>query len=383
VTRSKLLTQDVADAASPRSREYALHDAQAAGLALRIRPSGVKTWVLRRRYNGKARRITLGAIEDMTLQQARAIVFGEEIVTSAARSDADSMPPAVTLMQLVTKYLADIEGPASATTLKAYRSYLRTQLLPNFGNIPINRLSTPALANWFHTYSRTSPGGANQAMGILRTMLNYARTTGVLPVDAPDPTSPIRRNPRPPRGRLLSSAQLKDLGQTLAAAPQRNRWAADAIRLILLTGCRSGEIIRLKWSEVEIDRLLLGRTKTGPREQLLSQDAVKLLRAMRRQRLGTCVFPGKDDVNTPTTGLPGQWLTFRKRAGLPDDIRLHDLRHSYASHSVMSGESVTMTGKLLGHRNSASTERYAHLDGAYLSAAADRVSERVAKVMGH
>jgi len=181
---------------------------------------------------------------------------------------------------------------------------------------------------------------------------------------------------------MLTAQQLTDLGRELAHVPARNRRAADAIRLILLTGCRSGEITRPKWSEVKPDRLLLGRTKTGPREQVLSRDAITLLKRLRTKRLGPCVFPSKDDQNEPATNLRILWKPIRGRAGLPDDIRLHDLRHSYASHSVMNGESVVMTGKLLGHRDPSSTERYAHLDGEFLTAAADRVSAEVAKVMG-
>ena len=195
-------------------------------------------------------------------------------------------------------------------------------------------------------------------------------------------TSPIRRNKRRPRGQMLTADQLSDLGRELARVPARNRWAADAIRLILLTGCRSGEIARLKWSEVKSDRLILTRTKTGPREQMLSHDAIQLLKRLRTKRLGACVFPSKDDVNLPAENLARLWKPIRKRAGLPDTIRLHDLRHSCASHSVMNGESVVMTGRLLGHRDPSSTERYAHLDGEFLAAAANRVSGEVAKAMG-
>ncbi len=382
MTLSKRLTQEVAEAATAKKQEYALPDGQVAGLALRVRPSGAKSWMLRRRYGGKAKRVTFGTLKKMNLDQARAIALGEEALPMPGQKRKADHGEAPLISDLATYYLADREGPDGKKTLEGFRQYLRGQILPNFGTIRVDRLTTPIVAQWFYAYSRTSPGGANQAISLLKALLNFAIRTGYLPHDAPEVTSPIRRNKRRPRGRMLTAQQLTDLGRELARVPARNRWAADAIRLILLTGCRSGEITRLKWSEVKPDRLILTRTKTGPREQVLSRDAITLLKRLRNKRLGPCVFPSKDDQNEPATNLRILWKPIRRRAGLPDDIRLYDLRHSYASHSVMNGESVVMTGKLLGHRDPSSTERYAHLDGEFLTAAADRVSAEVAKAMG-
>lgn len=379
---SKRLTQEVAEAATAKKKEYALPDGRVSGLSLRVRPSGAKSWVLRRRFGGKATRITLGTLNKMTLDQARAVALGDEALPAPRRKGGEDIEDAPTISELATYYLADREGPDGKRTLEGFRQYLRAQILPNFGSVRVDQLTTPIVARWFYEYSRTSPGGANQGITLLKALLNFAIRTGYLPQDAPEVTSPIRRNKRRPRGQMLTADQLSDLGRELARVPARNRWAADAIRLILLTGCRSGEIARLKWSEVKSDRLILTRTKTGPREQMLSRDAIQLLKRLRTKRLGACVFPSKDDVNQPAENLARLWKPIRKRAGLPETIRLHDLRHSYASHSVMNGESVVMTGRLLGHRDPSSTERYAHLDGEFLAAAADRVSSEVAKAMG-
>ncbi|MFE3838899.1 hypothetical protein [Pseudogemmobacter sonorensis] len=109
------------------------------------------------------------------------------------------------------------------------------------------------------------------------TILNFAREAKLIPKEAPNPCAPIRKNRRKARGRLLSSAQITALGKALKSCPASHREAADAIRLILLTGCRSGEILRLRWSEVLPDRLKLTSTKTGPREVLLSSPAIRLL----------------------------------------------------------------------------------------------------------
>ncbi|WP_428830123.1 tyrosine-type recombinase/integrase [Cereibacter changlensis] len=197
----------------------------------------------------------------------------------------------------------------------------------------------------------------------------------------PNPCAPIRRNRRHARGRLLSAAQIRSLGKALDTCPPQHRDAADAIRLILLTGCRSGEILRLRWSEVRPDRLALRATKTGPREVLLSPPAKKLLAGRRKTARAAFVFASAKQPGEPIGKIDHQWTLIRWRAGLPADIRLHDLRHTYASHAIMQGESLTITGKLLGHSDPASTERYAHLDGEYLAAAAERVALIVASMM--
>lgn len=380
MARSKQLTQAAADAATPRRSEYALADDRVPGLSLRVRTSGVKAWVVRRTFDGRPRRITLGSADEMTLDEARRRAGLETgVVTPARRNSEREIGARLTLGEVATAYLSDREGPTGERMLTAARCYLRSQLLPRFGAMPIDEITPPAVAHWFMGYSRTSPGGANTAIALIRTLVIYAREHGLARRDLSDPTGPIPRNKRPPRGRLLSSHQLEELGRTLADWP--NQTVADAIRLILLTGCRSGEIIRLKWSEVEHDRLTLAHTKTGPREVLLSDQALALLRRRRRKRLGNAVFPHPKAPNASIETIPDLWRRLRTVAGLPDDIRLHDLRHSYASHSIMNGETLHMTGKLLGHAQVASTGRYAHLDGDFTAAAAERVSTEVDRMM--
>ena len=165
-------------------------------------------------------------------------------------------------------------------------------------------------------------------------------------------------------------------------ATTQQRDAADAIRLILLTGCRSGEILRLRWEEVQKDKLMLARTKTGPRDVNLSDAAIAALEDLRPKRRSCFVFPSVSDPAKPRTSIAGAWQSLRANAGLPRDIRLHDLRHTYASHAIMSGETLSMTGKLPGHRSVKSTERYAHLDAAFLAKAADKVSRKVEGLLG-
>lgn len=384
MARSKQLTQAVVDAAIERRREYALHDVLVPGLALRVRPSGVKTWVLRRTYEGKGRRLTIGPADRISLAESRrrAGRDGGAVDLSGARGGAGCARKALpSFSKTAAAYLAAREGPTGLGRLKANRCYLRSQLLPAFGELPLDKITPPLVARWFMAYSRKSPGGANTAIALIRTIFNYAREAELAPMSLPDPTAPVPRNRRPSRGRLLSTSQLQRLGRVLADWPDAT--AADAVRLILLTGCRSGEIIRLRWSEVRMGdgTLSLARTKTGPREVHLPKEATALLRRRRACRMGEAVFPSSKDPNRSTTMIPVIWRDMRAAAGLEADVRLHDLRHSYASHSFMSGEAMQMTGRLLGHAQVSSTDRYAHLDGEFLTAAAERVSATVERMM--
>ena len=147
------------------------------------------------------------------------------------------------------------------------------------------------------------------------------------------------------------------------------------MRLLLLTGCRPGEIRCLRWSEVKADRLTLSDSKTGPRHVLLGEAARELLAGLAETATGEWVFPGENgDEPLDKNDLWKFWTTTRDAAGIVADARLHDLRHAHASHAVMNGESLHVAGRLLGHRRASTTNRYVHLDDATLGEAAERVA---------
>lgn len=375
--RSSKLTQEAVEAASPKAREYIITDAQSVGLALRVRPNGSKTWQLRWKDNGNLRRIAIGDAKSMSLAHARARAADTSWVRE--EPEQEDAQRSILLSDLAALYLG--ANKRAGLTSEAPLVYARSQLIPAFGHVPAAELSTPRIASWFHEYSMTRPGGANEALRVLGAILNHGKEEGLIPMATPDPCAPIRKNPRRKVGRILSADGLAALGRVLNKGDIEDPDACDAITLILLTGCRSGEIIRLTWDEVQRDRLKLQRTKTGPRDVLLSKDAKRILAERRAARLGIYVFPAHDTISRPRRNVDAAWKRIKAKAGIDPTFRLHDLRHSYASHAVMSGETLVMAGKLLGHRNPASTERYAHYDGAFLSAAAERVCARVAKMM--
>jgi integrase len=373
-----------ARAARPIAKEYAVPDNRLSGFALRVQSTGTKSWVLRVKVDGKAKRVTLGNTLNMSAEEARA--RAHHMLAAHAPPDiaviAAHAKPAIRVEALAQRFLSAKRRVWKPTTLKAFQIYLKSSILPALGQHAVNRLTTADIADWFHTYTMTSPGGANQALSHLRSLLKFARETGTLPSDSPDPSKPIRRNTRRARGRLLNAAQLALLGAWLDAPPNRWRDMADAIRLILLTGCRSGEIARLTWDEVLADRLELRSTKTGARVVIMSRPAAEMLERRRTGAKSRYVFPHPASSAKPISSIDAAWRAIRPRVGLPDDIRLHDLRHTYASHAILIGETLNMTGKLLGHRKPKTTEIYAHIDAQHLAMAANRVGELVSSWLG-
>jgi integrase len=380
-----LLTPLYLQTLAPRAKEYSVGDVQCPDLKLRVQPGGTRSWVLSRRMNGKARRITLGTWPEMTPEEARASFHAElaRLTPPApheARGAAGRQPVARTLpfATLAAHYLADQGKHFKPSSQVPFRAYLEAQLLPAFGNHPVGEITPAQVADWFHAYSRSRPGGANQALGHFTTILNWGKAKGYLPHDLPNPASPIRRNRRKARGRMLSFEQIRGLAGVLEQAQAKHWRAAQAIRLILLTGCRRGEILSLRWSDVKRTRLALRDAKTGPRDVFLSKPARETLTRLRRQTgNGTFVFPSSRARSGHIESVAQSWAQFREHAGLPDDIRIHDLRHTYASHAILAGESLPTTGKLLGHKSPSSTKRYTHLDGSTLAKAADRISKEI------
>ena len=187
---------------------------------------------------------------------------------------------------------------------------------------------------------------------------------------------------RPPRGRLLGADDLARLGAVLRQREDENPVCVAAVRLLLLTGCRPGEIRRLRWCEVKPDRLALIDAKTGPRHVLLGGSGRELLDGLAETASGDWVFPGKGEGALHKDDLWTFWTKTRDAAGIVADARLHDLPHAHASHAVMKGESLHVAGRLLGHRRASTTNRYVHLDDATQSQTAERVATAIQRKLG-
>ena len=264
------------------------------------------------------------------------------------------------------------------STRKRMDSALQTQLLPAFGVLPVDRIERAAVHLWFDCYSRTAPGGANRTLDVLRQILNHAIACGYI---AANPTRGVIRNPRRKLTRFLSRAEVGRLHQALDAHRGRGsgRQQAEIIRLLLLTGCRKGELVRLRWSDVDGDMLRLTDSKTGPRAIFLSVHAHAIL--ARQPRTGSAyVFPSLVDSSRPRSMELSLWPKVCRQAGL-DCVRLHDLRHTFASHAVMRGVPLPVVSRLLGHVHPRMTFRYAHVSDRETEAAAERIGVAIAAML--
>ncbi len=363
----------------PQAREYTVWDSRVPGLGVRVRPGGGKSYVLIRTVEERTRRVSLGPAASKGIDEVR----HECLVTKADTAVPNSKEAART-----TPSFADfVAGQWHAahferckpSTRKCMRSALKTQLLPAFGATRLDRLARNHVERWFDGYSRTAPGGANHAIDLLRQILNFGIACGYLETN---PTRGIRRNRRTAPTRFLSREEIRRLHDALDAASRRGpsqRQQADIIRLLMLTGSRRGEIVTLRWSEVEGDTLALADSKTGPRKVHLNLQARAVLDRQPRGT-GPWVFPSPLGPDRHRCGELGIWPRVRREAGI-EDVRLHDLRHNYASYAVMQGIPVPVVSRLLGHSSVRMTLRYVHLGDREVRAAAERIGEAMAKLM--
>lgn len=254
-----------------------------------------------------------------------------------------------------------------------------TQLLPIFGRLPLDEITAGDVHAWFDRYSERAPGGANRTLDILRQILDHAVACGHMRAN---PARGVVRNASPLRTRFLSRTEVGRLRAALDAHRGRGsgRQQADIIRLLLLTGCRKGELVGLRWSEVGEGTLRLRDGKTGPRVVCLNDQARRIL--LRQPRNGSpFVFPSPFDPSRPRSPELSLWRKVRREAGI-EDTRLHDLRHTFASHAVMGGAPLPVVARLLGHSHSRMTLRYAHAGDRETEAAAERVGVALASVLG-
>ena len=375
--RRRLTDANVAKLA-PAAGEYTVWDTRLAGLGVRVRLSGHRTFVYRRKGEGGARRITLGSALLMGVEEARRECLAVETAAHDGRPERGAVPTFGEFAAGPGRALLDRCKPSTQRT-EAW--VLKARLLPAFGSLTLDRITMTGVSRWFDEYSRTAPGGANSAINLLRRILNHAILCGHIRTN---PAQGIKRNPRPKLTRFLSREEICRLHCVLdrltAARPSRAR-QADIIRLLLLTGCRKSEIVTLRWQDVDGDTVNLVDAKTGPRQVLLNAPARAILE--RQPRSGSAfVFPSPRDHGRPLHRSDLKlWYTVRKEAGI-EDVRLHDLRHSFASHAVLQGVPLPVVSRLLGHKRPSMTLRYAHVGDRETEAAAERVGAVIARTLG-
>ena len=330
------------------------HDLPAFGL--KVAKSGEKFFFVR----VKGKTVRLGTPDEITTEEARAKALA---TIAKAKGEKDTNP-------LFADFAADFmrrQGRRwKPSTREGNVLALRRYLMPFFGGMRVADIGRAHVRCWFDSMSGT-PGNANRTLPVLSVMMRQAELWELRPQGS-NPCRNMRRYKLKPRERFLSLDELKRLGFVLDHAEDKQ--AAAAIRLLLFTGARSSEIAGLRWDWIRGTRAVLPDSKTGPKAIQLPPPARAVL--ARLPRKGRYVFPDKAGTG-PMTDLGLRWQKLRDLAGLRD-IRIHDCRHTFASHAVMSGLDLYTVGRLLGHADVASTERYAHLADEHVREAAGRIS---------
>ena len=376
------LTARLARESVPGEKDVILFDRAAPGFGLRIHPSGRKVYVVQTRIAGRSRRMVVarhGEIDiDEARRRARAILArvqaGEDPAGEARR--AKDMP---TVKAFADEYLRRCDPHWKSSGRKTVRIYLKARILPAFGRMRIDEIGPVEVAAWFDAASRDRPGAANRALEILRAMMFKAEEWGWRERDT-NPCLGIRRNPRRKVARFLDADELERLGRALDAREAEWPEAIAAVRLLALTGCRRGEVLDLRWRDIGQDAICLPDGKTGPRAVPLGDAARAVLDMLPGERSADAFLFPRYAQGRGQFQFASRWRTVCESAGL-GRLRLHDLRHTYASHAVMSGENLPLVGRLLGHRRHRTTAGYAHLADGHLVEAADKVGKVIAEAM--
>jgi len=381
------LTKRIIDATEPQVTEFFLWDENIPGFGLRVMPSGRKSFVVQYRAGRRPRRMSLGPSTVLTCDQARtraitiiaAVKNGEDpaAVRAANRN-------AATVSDLAERFDKEhIAVRLKASTAKEYRGNLRRFILPALGRLAVPEITRADVAK-FHHDLRHIPYQANRCLEVVSKMFVLAEMWGLRP-DGSNPRKHIRKYPEEKRERFLSAAELRRIGDVLREMEIEGIELPSAIlaaRLLILTGCRLGEIMSLKWEYVDFDEhaLRLPDSKSGKKTVHLGTPAVECLQTAQRIHgnpwVITGTLPGKS-----LSDLQPFWQRTRARAGLKD-VRIHDLRHTFASTAVASGQGLPMIGKLLGHTQVQTTARYAHLAADPVRSAADSVATSLREALG-
>ncbi len=328
--------------------------------ALKVTPKGAKTFIVRvvNKLGGKT--IVLGNAGKITVEQARQKAVA---AIAAAKTERQTGPR---FADFVKEFMRRQGRRWKPSTRKNNAHLIDRYLLPFFGKMPVSDIDHTAVRRWFDSMSGT-PGNANRTLPVLSVIMRQAELWDIRPQGS-NPCRNMRRYRMTPRERFLSVDELKRLGFVLEHAEDKQ--AAAAIRLLLFTGARSSEITGLRWDWIRGTRAVLPDSKTGPKAIQLPPPARAVLNGVART--GPFVFPNRKG-DGPMKNLGARWQKLRRLAGL-DDVRIHDCRHTFASHGVMSGLDLYTVGRLLGHADTGSTERYAHLADEHVRQAAGRIS---------
>jgi integrase len=358
------LTEALLEGLAPTDHDQFFFDSLLATFGYRLTPAGRGIF-----FVGKPRR-TIGYRPPLKVAEAREqahhmladIRQGRDPVIERKARQARMAAGTITVAQLAEKWMADYVRPKlKPRTAFDYERLLAQHILPALGGLPVAGVERSDVERLHVAMART-PRRANYTVSTAHVLFNHAIDLGLRPPGT-NPARRIKRYRERKIERFLSEAEIAKAAEAIEQAERAGKigpHGAAGLRLALFTGGRSGEITAIEWSHIDWQRRLirLPDSKTNePRTIHLSEAALEVLRTA--PRIGRFVIAGAKP-DEPYKNLGRAWIDIRGNAGL-QDVRLHDLRHSYASLAAGRGVSLQMIGKLLGHKVAATTARYSHL----------------------
>jgi integrase len=381
------LTKRLVESTTAKDKAVVIYDTEIAGFHCRISSSGKRVYALYyRTRSGRQRRPTIGPHGPLTCEQARLIARNWLVdVANGGDPSANRIAArrAPIMADLADRYLKEHAIPnKKPSSVDRDVGLLRLWILPNLGQIKVAELTRADIYGLRNKMSHR-PTSANLALALLSKMMNLAEAWALRP-DGSNPVRHVDKYRTKKRQRYLSPAELVRVAEALDAVEADGSEfpsAIPALRLLILTGCRLGEILNLRWAEVDLQErcLRLADSKTGDKLVYLSQSALKVLQRIPRSPDTAYVIFGRRPAKH-LVEIRRVWYRVRSLACI-DDVRIHDLRHTYASVGVSAGLSLPIIGGLLGHSQPQTTARYAHLYADPIRAATELIGDRLAALM--
>jgi len=396
------ITKRIVDAAKPSKRDSFIWDAEAKGFGLKVTPAGNKIYILQYCFGGTVSRYTIGkqgspwTPNKARDEAGRLLGMVKDGKNPAALRSAEKAEK--TVAALCDLYLAEGCETKKPSTLATDKGRIERHIKPLLGKKRVKDITQNDIRRFMKDVAsgktkadektgrhgraivKGGKGTASRTVGLLGGIFSFAVGEGMRP---DNPVRGVKRYADRKGDRYLTPNEMATLGETLTTAEGEgeNVTAIAAIRLLILTGCRKSEILTVQWEHVDFERafLLLPDSKTGEKIIPLGAPALELLASLPRIEGNPYVLPGEKEKQH-LVGLPRVWERIKKRAKL-QDVRLHDLRHSFASVGAGAGMGLPIVGKLLGHRDPKTTARYAHIGDDPAKAAADRISGTIAAAM--
>jgi integrase len=390
-----------------KDRDFLWDDAL-AGFGVAVFPTGKKAYVAQFRKDGRSRRVTIGDHGRLTPDEARSqakMILGAVEMGADPVADRKAAREVRTFGEVAKDFIGiHVAAKRKSRTGEFYGQLLQSYVLPVFGSKRVLDVRRADVAR-MHAKFQATPYQANRALSLVSAVWSWAARRDEVAL-ADNPAKGIERYPEHKRERFLTTDELARLGATLAEGetvglpwqvdetapgarhvPIENRrtvldpFAVAAIRLLILTGARLREILDAQWSQVDLERgiIFLPDSKTGKKPLYLSAAAMAVLASIPRIAGNPHIIAGAKD-GAPRSDLQRPWRAVRRVAGL-EGLRLHDLRHSFASIGAGASMGLPIIGKLLGHKQAATTARYAHLDADPMRRAVDTIGATITAAM--